>query len=163
VIGFSFLYWGLYVLFGLAILRHARYLAERDGNFMHHDPMSTMSEGWTFMFLAIMGLCNSMREALIAIEHQCSLIVMELIQALLYCTAGVTLLTGPWTLESHDLNTVQLVSVSEMMSMLSVILGVTHVVVGFMRPRWRAEAARVAETQAEARAESRAEAQAGNS
>lgn len=101
-----------------------------------------MSEAWTFIFLAIMGMYNAVREALIAVEHFTALIATETIQLLLYLTAAVTLLTGPWSIEGDPLNISVVKSLTQMLMILSVVLGVLHVVVGIMRPHWRAEAAK---------------------
>jgi len=142
VSGLSLIFWGLYCLLGLAIAGDALKKADKEGNFFYHDPMSTMSEAWTFIFLTIMGIYNAIREALIAVEHRMTLIITEVINLLLYLTASVTLFTGPWTLEGNALNMPMLISGTQMLMILSVVLGLFHVIIGIMRPSWRAEAAK---------------------
>jgi len=143
--GLSFIFWGLFALFGWVLIGHGKVLAANTGSqlgYFYHDSMAAFSEGWTYIFLAIMGIYNAIREALMAIEDQCSMVAMEVIHALLYVTAGVTILAGPWAVEDEPLHTAFTVSASYMMTILSVGMGIAHIVVGIMRPHWRAEAAR---------------------
>lgn len=143
VSGLSVFFWAFYCLLGLAIMQNSLKLASKEKSFFYHEPMSTMSEAWQFIFLSIMGIYNALREALIAVEHRLTLIVTEIIQFLLYLTAAATLYTGPWTIDNDPLNSPMMRSVSQVLMLLSVVLGILHVIVGIMRPSWRAEAAKI--------------------
>jgi len=143
VSGISIIFWVAVGLFGWMQIGHAlsKLLPWYEYGFMLY-----LTQGGTFIYLALLGFWMSFREAFMEVDHYLAMATLEVIQFILFITASFMVLVGPWSLgtEGQAMYSQNMMTLSQLVALIGLVLALIHLVVGLMRPSWRRQEAEAA-------------------
>jgi len=134
VSGVSLLFWAGFGFFGWLQVGHALSMGEPMYEYVFQ---LYLIQGGAFIYLAVLGFWMSFREAFMEIDHYLAMATLEVIQFILFVTAAFLVLVGPWALEGSEMSDMNMMTLSQLVALIGIVLALIHLCVGVMRPQWR--------------------------
>mmetsp|Transcript_76075 Transcript_76075/g.226737 ORF Transcript_76075/g.226737 Transcript_76075/m.226737 type:complete len:175 (-) Transcript_76075:169-693(-) len=134
-------YWVIIGCFGVLTMKnnssHDHDLGLFDRAFIRH-----VCEGWVMIYIAMLGIYMAWREVFMDIGHMLAALGLDVLQFLQFLTAGAYISAGSWSDEKSKNFNMFLTSFCHMVALLGIFLGVTHLVLLFLRQGMRERKAR---------------------